>query len=61
MKMDREKFKNRICGNIKEVTESTEDTLSRTLRYLLRLGITIPKTKFADLISKKENEKIEET
>ncbi len=44
-----------LMEDIKEIAESIEDTLSRTLRYLLRLGIVVHKNRFLDLIPKKED------
>ena len=48
--------------DIQNIAETTEGTLSRTLRYLVRLGIQAHKLKFGDFTlkdNKEENDEIE--
>jgi len=45
-----------LMQDIQNIADSTEDTLSRTLRYLIRLGIQVHKVKFSDFIIKDNKE-----
>ncbi len=49
------RMENDWMQDIQNIAESTEDTLSRTIRYLVRLGIKVHKAKFSDFTTKEED------